>query len=226
MSTVYDIILVIIFIAGIRRGWKRGLMSTLLYLLGWGVAALIIAGWAPGWAESLYGRFLEPWAIQKVEQAIPAGTVAAMNSGADALGSVQDVLDQLGGLLGGKTISAGDLSALQSLLHQNGSDLAQAIVQTIFRPALVAILKAVISVIILFVTMFVFRWLSRLAARRHRGLFGKADQILGAVLGAAEGWATGYIYAFALSILADLLTVSWLTPQILESTFLVRLLLS
>lgn len=226
MSAVYDIILAVIFILTIRRGWRRGVLATILVLLGWAVAAFLIAAYSGGWAESFYTRFVEQAVIRKVERAIPAGAVTAMNSGADALQGIQGVLDGLGGILGGRSVSIGDVSAIESALRQDGSNLAQLITQTVFKPVLTAFLQSVISILILVVTLAVLRMLARGSSRRHRGVLGRANQFFGAALGALEGWVIGFVYALSLSLLSELLTVDWLTPQILQSTSIVSRFLS
>lgn len=44
MTWIYDLILVLIFVFLILRGWRQGVMATLLRLLGWVVAAFVIIG--------------------------------------------------------------------------------------------------------------------------------------------------------------------------------------
>ncbi len=223
MSWIFDIILVFIFIALIGRGWRQGVMATLLRLLGWAVAAVIIIGWSEGWSQSVYHSTVEPWAVNAVAASIPAETVSAMNSGADAVQSIQQVLDSLTGVLGGQVIDSGSAAAIESALRQDPGNLAQSITKSVLQPVLLSVIQGVISMVILSVCLFVFRFLSRLSARgrRGRGILGKTNQLLGGALGIGEGFAVGYLYALALSILSTVLTVSWLSPQILGSTALV-----
>ena len=126
MSIVYDIILAAIFIAAVARGWRSGVLATLMTLIGWAAAALVISQW------------------------------------------------------------------------QSAS-----------------------SFLVLIAVLIGARLLSRMSTRNHRGILGKANQFLGALLGVATGWAMCFIYAFLLSILAEFVTASWLSPSILEGTYLV-----
>lgn len=227
MTWIYDLILVLIFASLILRGWRQGVMATLLRLLGWVAAAFIIIGWAGEWSESVYDKVLEKPVTAAVSAAIPADAVSAMNSTADAVESLQGVLDELSGILGGRQIDASSADAIVAMLRQDGTSLAEAVTQTVLEPVLLGVLQAVISLVILIVCLFIFRTLSRLSAhgRRGRGILGKVNQLLGGVLGAAEGVAVAYVYAFLLSALASALTVTWLTPAIVNGTSLVSLLL-
>ncbi len=223
MSVIYDIILAAIFVVLICRGWRQGVMSTLLRLLGWAAAAFIIVSFSESWAQSIYGSVVEPWAVSAVEKAIPAETVSAMNSGADAVESIQDVLDSLSGVLGGQVVDTGSASAIESALRQGSGSLAESITASVLQPILLSLIRGVLAMIILSVCLFVFRFLARASARRRRGrgILGKTNQLLGGALGIVESLAASYIYALALSILSTALTVSWLTPQILSGTSLV-----
>ena len=228
MSLAYDLILAVIVLLAIRRGWRVGILAGLITLLGWAVAAVIIAGWGRGWAECLYFRFLEPVVVRTVEKAIPAEVVTAMNSGADAvrsLSSLQDVLDQLGGVLGARSLQLGDVTAMEAMLRQDGVSLAQAMTKTVMQPMLIAMTECVVALAVLLVVMALFRRLARRSSRRHRGILGKTNQLLGAALGTAEGAALGAVYAIALTLAAELVHTDWLSPAVLADTTLVSGLL-
>lgn len=227
MTWIYDLILVLVFVFLILRGWRQGVMATLLRLLGWVVAAFVIIGWAGEWSGRVYESVVEKPVTAAVSAAIPADAVNAMNDTADAVESLQGVLDELSGILGGREIDASSADAIVAMLRQDGASLADAITQTVLEPVLLGVLQAVISLGILIVCLFVFRGLSRLSAHgsRGRGILGKVNKILGGVLGAVEGLAVSYVYAFLLSALASALTVDWLTPAIVNGTALVSLLL-
>jgi len=227
MSIVYDIILAAVFILVVWRGWRRGALATLLWLAGWVVALFIIGGWGATWAENLYNDTVEPWAVNAVEKAIPAGTVEAMNSGADAVESIQNILDDLSGMLGGRTVTVTDAEAIKSALRQDSTSLAENITQSVLRPVLKPVVKDIVYVVILIVVLFVFRLLSRMAARRQgsHGVLSKTNHLLGGVLGVLEAMAAAYVLALLLEILASVLNVSWLTPTILRETVIIRRLI-
>ncbi|MCD7768846.1 MAG: hypothetical protein LUH36_01815, partial [Oscillospiraceae bacterium] len=159
--------------------------------------------------------------------AIPAAAITAMNSGAEALDDVQQVLDNLGGLLGGQIVSDSDLAAITSLLRTDGTTLAQAITQTILEPVLVGAIRIILSILILIVSLLLFGMLARLAVSRRRGgsILNRTNRILGGALGALEALITGYMYVYVLSLLASFITASWLSTEILNSTIFVSLYL-
>lgn len=223
MSVVYDLILVAVFAFVVWRGWRRGFLATLLWLAGWGVALFIIAGWGGIWTERIYTNQVEPWVVSSVEKVIPAGTEASMNSGADAVESIQGILDSLDGPLGGQRVTASAAASISGALRQNSTDLAEGIARSVLRPALISVLKGIVFAAILFVVMFVFRLLSRRAARRQgsHGVLSKANRLLGILLGGLEGMAVAYVLVFALNIAANFLELDWLTPKILSESFLV-----
>lgn len=227
MSILFDVILIAIVLLPAVRGWRRGILSTILSILGWAAAAIVIAGFSESWSQNLYTNTVEPRAIGAVERAIPAETVTAMQAGADAAQSVQSVLDDLGGLLGGQTVDASAARAIESALRQDAGSLARTITQEVLRPMLLAISRAIISALILVVCLALFGLLARLARRRRRrgGILSRTNQLLGGVLGAAEGVAVGYLYALLLSLLATWPRVTWVTDAALRSTYLVKLFL-
>lgn len=227
MSWIYDLIFVLIFLLIVSRGWRQGVMATLLRLLGWVAAAFIIVGWADQWADQIYTSILKDHVVAAVSAAIPADAVAAMNSTADAVESLQQVLDNLSGILGGRIIDDSAAAAILATLRQDGLTLAQAITDTVLAPVLLSVLELVISLAVLVVCLGVFRFLARASARgsRGRGILGKVNKLLGGALGVAESLAVSYVYAFLLSALASALTVEWLSPAVVNGTVLVSRLL-
>ncbi len=224
MSIVYDIVLVAIGILLIVRGWRSGALATLLVLLGWAVAAFIIVGYVPQWSEAIYRGYVEAYAVDTVAAAIPPETVSAMNSGADAMQSIQSILDQLGGIMGGQVVDPQSVAAIESALRQDSGSLALSITEQVLEPMLMSLVRGALSVAVLAVSLAVFRFLSRRSARRRRGrgILGKTNQILGGALGVAEAYVVSMIYAQLLSILASALTVDWLTPEIVHGTVIVQ----
>ena len=227
MTWIYDLIFVLIFVLLIHRGWRQGVMATLLRLLGWVAAAFVIIGWAEPWADTVYETVLEKPVTAAVSAAIPANAVSAMNSTADAVESLQQVLDNLSGILGGRIVDDSAATAIVDMLRQDGTSLAQAITETVLEPVLLGLLQVVISLAILVVCLMVFRFMARLSGRnaRGRGVLGKVNKLLGGALGVVEAIAVAYVYAYVLMALAGAVTVDWLSPAIVNSTALVSRML-
>ncbi len=223
MSYIYDGILVVAFALIVWRGWRRGILSTLLSVAGWAVALFIIFGWGTSWSENLYADMVEPWAINTVEKAIPAGTVEAMNSGADAVVKVQGVLDNMTGLLGGQHVKQSQANAIESALRQDSQSLAENITGTVLQPVLFNLVRFVIFLAILIIVLLLFRMLSRLTIPRDRGdrgVLSRTNQLLGGILGVLEGMAVVYALSFVIYCLAKWLDTDWLNITILSKTIL------
>ncbi len=231
-SYLYDFLFLLIFALCCWRGWRSGLLASLLRILGWVAAAFLAARYAEYLANWLFGNFLDERVTAMVAAAIPAELIAQIESGAlaaqDALGALQEVLNSLSGFLGSQTVDLGGTESILALVQEKGHDLADTITQTILRPVLVSLLRAVVSAVIFLVCLWLFKLLARWSARHHRrhgkGLGGGVNSILGALAGLVEALALAYLYALILSALAGVVNQAFLNPEVFESTWLVSLL--
>lgn len=228
---LYDIILVLIFVLLIRRGWRTGFLASLLRLLGWVLALFLILKYSLSLADWTFSQILEQRIIMTVAAVIPDELITAMNSGAlatqDALAALQEVLNSLSGFLGQQTVNTAGVETVLALMQQSGMTLAQSITQTLLRPVIVPLLQALYSLVIFAVSLWLFKALARFSARHHtrRGLVGRSNSLLGAGIGLLESIAVVYLYVFILSALSDGLTLSFLNPSIYNKTLLVSLIL-
>lgn len=229
---IYDLILVLIFVLTIRRGWRSGFLSSLLRLGGWIVAVILIVAFAETISTWVFENLLYDKIVATVNAAIPQDVIAAVNSGAAAtqetLDALQTMLDSLGGILGNASISTQSLRDVLDLMQTDGQTLAQAIVDNILRPIVLSAIQIAVSIAMFLVCTWLFKVLSRFSARHHssRGVTGGLGSALGAVLGFGEGVAIGYVYAFILSALVQLSAgkLAFITRSIYDSTLLVHLL--
>ena len=225
-GTIFDLILAGIFIYAIVRGWRQGALSAVVRLGGWIVAFVVITVYSVPWAEQVYHAVVEPRAVAAVAAAIPADAVAAMNSGADALQTIQQALNALSGVLGGQTIDTTTTNAIMTMLQQDTGSLAQIITQTVLQPVLVNVVRIVVSILILVVCVFLSRVLSRLTrSRAGNSILSRTNRLVGGFLGFLEGAATGFMYVLILYAIATFANISWLTPAVLQGTKLVKLFL-
>lgn len=225
-SMIYDIVMLLVFLYIVWRGWRQGMVSELLRLAGWGAALVLVAVYSAPWAEKVYHAVVEARAVQAVAAAIPADVTAALESGAAAVESLQSVLDSLGGLLGGQLIAPESAATIFALFQQDAGSLAQIVTQTILQPMLISVVQLVLSILMLVVCLSISRGLARLAAAGGRGGFlSFTNRLLGLVLGIGEGLVTAYVYVFILSLLAMFVTTDWLSQDILHKTIFVRLFL-
>ncbi len=223
---VYDIILLISVLFMIWRGWHQGLVSELVRIAGWLGALLLVTRYVPGWAERLYGSVIEPQAVKAVAKAIPPDVLNAMESGAVAIESLQEILNSLTGFFGGQVVDQTTANQIIEMFRQDAGSLAQIITTTILQPVLMMVVQVGLSLLILGACMLVSRLLAKLvAARRHDGVGSMTNRLLGSVLGFGEGLVTAYIYVFVLSLLAVFFSNGILSQEILQSTRLVKLFL-
>ena len=223
---VYDIILMLLVLHILWRGWQQGLISELLRLAGWGAAIVLVAVYAGPWAEKVYHAVVEKHAVAAVAAAIPAEVLTAMESGAAAMNQLQAVLDSLSGILGGQVLDEASSAAILSILSQDAGSLAQAITQTVLQPMLVSVVQMVVSLLILIGCLGVSRALARMAASRGRdGILSMTNRLLGLALGIGEALVSAWAFVFVLDLLTLFIDTSWLNGQVLEQTFFIRLLL-
>ena len=237
MNWVYDIILLVLFAYIIIRGWRNGILSSVLRMAGWAIAVFLIVAFTAHWAQLIYQNFLEPWAVSSVASSIPDETIAAMNSGADALTQIQGVVDSLSSLVDKiNTMFGGNLDIdtdvaleLQGLMGMDATQLATLITQMILQPVLIAVARVALSAVILLVSVLLFNFLSRLSAKRTKegeGALTRTNQIIGAAAGVLECVAVGFVAAYVLELIAGMVNRSWLSPEVLQKTYLLRVFMS
>ncbi len=223
---VYDIILMLMVLHILWRGWQQGLVSELLRLAGWAAAIILVAVYAEPWAERIYHSVVEQRVVAAVAASIPAEVITAMESGAAAMTQLQAVLDSLSGILGGQVLDESSSAAILAMLSQNTGSLAQAITQTVLQPMLVSVVQMVVSVLILIVCLGISRALARLAASRHGdNILSMTNRLLGLGLGIGEGLVSAWAFVFVLDLLTLFVDTSWLNGQVLQQTFFIRRLL-
>lgn len=220
---VYDIILMLMVLHILWRGWRQGLVSELLRLAGWVAAIILVALYAGPWAEKVYHAVVEKHAVAAVAASIPGEVLTAMENGAAAMNQLQAVLDSLSGILGGQVLDEGSSAAILTILSQDAGSLAQAITQTVLQPMLVSVVQMVVSLLILIACLGVSRALARMAAsRRGDGILSMTNRLLGFGLGIGESLVSAWAFVFVLDLLTVFVETSWLNPQVLQQTFFIR----
>jgi uncharacterized membrane protein required for colicin V production len=236
LSLVYDLILILIVLIMVRRGFRCGLLSSLLGLIGWVVALICCVLWSTAVAQWLYHAFVEAKLVSTVASHIPADLVSAVNSGAaatqEAVSNLQSVLTTLSGVLGPlfSGIDPGSASTILNTCAQDGGTLAQVITERALEPIMVKLLTAAASIGIFLTVLLLFGILRRLTRpRRCSGTFlGNVNRFFGGVLGLGESLIVCYFYAIVLSTLSTLVgdRLTWLSPAVLEKAVLVNLFLT
>lgn len=223
-SLVYDIVLAVVVLFIVWRGWHQGLLSELMRIAGWVAAAVLVSMYAAQWAQSIYTAVVAPRAVEAVEAAIPPDVLSAMESGAVAVESLQRVLDSLRGFFGGQTMDPATANRIIELLRQDAGSLAQLITENVLQPVLVTAVQAVLSLLVLCGCLAVSRLLARLvAARGGDGILSMTNRLLGLVLGFGEALITAYIFVSVLLLLAGFFSNEIISQEILQQTYIVKL---
>ncbi len=229
---LYDLILVLAVLLLVRRGWRSGLLASLLRLLGWVVALALVLKFSLSVATWLFDNYMASYVSSVVAKAIPADLISDLQSGVlaaqDAIVALQEVIDSLSGFLGAQTVDFSGAESILALVQEKGLDLADTITQTILRPVVVPLVRALISLVVFVLSLGLFNALARWSARHHRrqghGMAGGVNGVLGALAGLIEAIALAYLYALILSALAGVLQQDFLNPAVYDKTLLVSLL--
>ena len=225
---VYDVLLVVLFLYILWRGWHQGMVSELVRLAGWAAAIVLVSVYSRPWAERVYHGFVEQIAVNSVAKAIPPDVISALESGALAVQSLQDILNSLHGFFGTQTIDTATVNNIITMFQQDAGSLAQIVTQTVLQPVLITVCQALLGILLLEGCLFISRILARLVAAHRRNtdsLLSMTNRFLGLALGFGEGLVTGYVYVFLLSLVTTFFTTRWLSPEVLQGTIFVRLFL-
>lgn len=240
ISNYYDIAALLFLVIMVWAGWRRGLISGLIRLVGRVatlVAALLLC--APG-AQQVYSSFLEQPVQSYVEEHIVSSEGAEvlaenMDQLLEAFGSNQQVLEPVAGILallpgGLLTLAGGEQEAAIQVITDmldSSATLAEAITQAAIAPALLVILQAVIFLLIFFVGTFVVGLLERLFMGMNSvPVIGAFNGMGGGLLGAVESVVWIYVAGVLCTLLiAAIGDQSFLSASILRETQLVSKIL-
>ena len=193
------------------------------------VAAIVLVSvYSAQWAEKLYHGFVEQIAVNAVAKAIPPDVISALESGALAVQSLQEILNSLNGFFGSQPVDATTVNNIITMFQQDAGSLAQIITQTVLQPVLITVSQVLLGFLLLEGCLFVSRLIARLVAAHRRNtdsLLSMTNRILGLALGFGEGLATVYVYVFLLSLAAMFVSTKWLSQDVLQGTVFVRLFL-
>lgn len=238
---VVDIILLAILIWVVARGWRNGLVSSVIRLVG------AVASYAGAWivseliSQALYKSFLQAKLVDYAETLVPPELQTISDSFAK-LGGNTDLLEKLGidlpraiaeqleavmeqlGLSGlpERLVDTGKLGGeITESVLDNGSTIAEALAQSLFQPLATTALRVVAFAIIFALLSIVVSLLYRIGfGFNHIPLIGGVNHLLGAGVGLLEGVIIVYILCMVLAIASAVLggKVELLNWQQLQNT--------
>ncbi len=221
MAYALDIVAILILVFCVFRGARRGLVRTVLMLVGCLVAALAAYFLSAPVADFAYDTFIEARVEQSlVERAQAAGAMQMEIPVASVLGErAAPVADYLVAHGVPQTVTVGfdDLSR-EGILYAAGPAL-----RDVVRPALVGVLTALATVVLFFVMLLLWRLLVRLIDRVFRlPVLNQLNRIGGCVVGALVGifWMMAFAAAVRLGAECGWFG-SFVTAETVEQSFLV-----
>ena len=213
---LFDIIPVITVIIFIIAGHRKGFAAALVGAVKWIAALLVATCLAGGIAGFVYDSFM----AQRTEETV-AETVRAND---DSI----DLVTRLGDMLKTMDISAVDETIFESELFLeslNGGEeqIIEYVCNDIVRPLQISIIKPICFMVLFGVTIFALSLVERLLGIINKvPVIGGANRLFGALLGAVEGAVIACIVCCVLALLAYNFNIPVLTPENLESSFIVR----
>ena len=223
MAYILDAAVIIIFLLMLAIGYRRGLVKSLLRLGGSILAMLAAWGIAAAVAAPIFDAAVAPGLQELAAENITAADAATLNEQLTAL------LDKLPGPIANGLAACGVGSAEEITAHLGGAvgttadAVADALVNDVFRPVGVLLIRMVSFLLLFIVLMIAAHFLANVISKVFRlPLLRQADGLLGALFGAVEG----VILALAAVTVMQMLTASTaedalISQQDIEDTVIV-----
>lgn len=218
MAFVIDALLVILFALCVWLGVKRGFIKTVSGLIALVVAVLLASLLSGPIAQAVYTDAVYPTVLTTLEEYVTGEVVPTVEE-ADA------ALDNLPGFVAALLRSAGidsgaDVVAKIEVVAP-GDTAARTVADVVVTPIVLPLLQMLISVV-----LFLLAYVAARIVLRVLDLVAKLPVLkqLNTLLGFAAGALTGALWvifvARILFVLAWLGVAAWLTPEVLENTWL------
>lgn len=214
---IWDSAAVCVMLYCVSRCARRGLVHTIVSLLGYIAAAFLAKIGSPAAAKFLYDNVVRD-AIRlalsrRLEEAVAGGGEVAV----DVLDLVPDTLLRIMG-------QSGREAAVTSVAADAG-EMVETVIEAALRNPVVAILQAVCFLIIFSLAAFLVRYVARLFTGIYRiPVVGSINTMLGGVVGVLQALLILYIAAFALRLLIAFSDGGWwwLGTDVMDSTYIWR----
>ncbi len=212
-SVVLDLLVVGVFIVFFIIGWRRGLISELLRIVGFAVA--LLAAWilsAPltGW---IYEQFVKQKIITQVSERITSTVDGTVFSG----GSFWEKLGDLGS----------EIASYATVTPDEAAKLGEKFVNNTLAAPVQAIIRTIVFVILFALLLLVIKLVSRLFKGLNKlPVVGTVNRIFGGVLGLVEGAVVCYIFVAIAAITVKLTgdELLWLNSDLINDSKLFSLL--
>lgn len=234
----YDVAAVAIILWFIAKGYRSGLLASVLRLMGKLVSFFGALYLSRPVAQMAYLAFVKNRLVAYVDKAIldnPAltdmlegleGVMVFFADKAASFSSIVRTFDRLPGAFGGAQEVGAYAQAESRLIEMmnDGATLSEAIAEAALSPTILLILQAVAFLVLFLALSLLVGWLAGLLGVVNRiPVVGTFNGLLGGALGAGEALIAIYILGVILSlVIAATGGYEYLSVEILESTRLLR----
>lgn len=196
MGIILDLIVIAIVALFAFLSAKRGFVRTLIEIVGFVIVVLLANAVSGPLADYTYDKTVEPTLVKSV-----SGVVSESTS------SISINMDSLPGIVK-NTIGTDVLTNFENSISDNLSSGAESAVasasQTIIKPVVSGILSMIYILIISIVLLFVVKILARIINKMFSfSIIGKANSILGGVLGIAKGLVIAFIFCTLVALIVS-----------------------
>lgn len=221
MTILLDIMILLVIGIGIWRGYKHGLVRTLIRLVGCILALVIAALLSRPVAEGIFDTFLQENIEATVAESVSATAGKTVEehiaAALDVLPeSVQNVLDNAGWV---ERAAEG----VDDSMDDAEAALAASIVQNMVRPVAVALISMLALLVLFVLLMIAVSLLSKvIGALFNIPVIKQINGVLGAVIGLLEGVLIAIVITALLQITAASSDKEgWITEEDIDDTILV-----
>ncbi len=219
MSYLLDALLVILFVICVWIGWNRGFIKTVSGLIALALAVIVASTFSAPIAEGVYVSSVEPAVMTTLEEHISS----------EVLPSEEDLdaaIEKMPGLVVA-LLETGDMGSGAAILAHvedvdAGKSAARTITDRVVTPIVLPLMQMLCSVLLFLVTYLIASIVLRvLDLVAKLPVLKQLNSALGVVAGALTGAVWVIFVARILFTLAWLGMAEWLSPEVLEQTWLV-----
>ncbi|MBO5321011.1 MAG: CvpA family protein [Clostridia bacterium] len=224
MWIVLDLIVVAIIAFFALISAKKGFVRTLVEVVGFIAVILLANNVSPMLSETTYNKFIEPTVVEKVTESLGELDVLQMSQ----VEINQESIPSFVYKILGEDFS---LENFQATINENlGNGIENAMSeasQTVIKPVITEILNVIFVILIVTVLSVAVKFLAKFLNKLFSFSFvGKANKVLGAVLGTVKGIAIAVIFCSVVALIVPLTENGLLifTESAINSTILFKLL--
>lgn len=224
MWILLDLIVIAIILLFAMISAKKGFVRTLVEVVGFIAVILLANNVSPMLSETTYNKFIEPAVVEKVTESLGELDVLQMSQ----VEINQESIPSFVYKILGEDFS---LENFQATINENlGNGIENAMSeasQTVIKPVITEILNVIFVILIVAVLSVVVKFLAKFLNKLFSFSFvGKANKILGAVLGTVKGIAIAVIFCSVVALIVPLTENGLLifTESAINSTILFKLL--